>query len=420
MKNKKIVFILYDYPPGIQMMIINTIELLRKNNELTVFVNYDQHQNTPCDNWLQETIISLPKKFKRPNGISRIIWWILIKVYHATKRRLLEAISGSFEAVNYPLNRFAMALRKELKTNDYDIIIPVEYLSLIAVEIAGKYSAEVIYFDMELLDWGADNYLYRDKLNGKKLQHKALQQVNYVMITSWERAKIFANINSFDEQKISVLPVVPLQKRNQKKSHYFRDKFALPSDKTIVIYAGNLMPWAQCLEIIKSMDSWPTSAVLIIHTWNENAMITEYFKELQRESQGRPVYFSFDYLPCSELSAALASADIGLAYYENIDANFSEICFSSNKIGEYVAAGLPINVSPFPSLKDFMDEYRIGKTASFADLGNAIFSIIKNRKYYEENVSRCADTIFSFERHFTRAFEQYEKHTNISKLENTV
>lgn len=407
MKNKKIAFILYNYPLGVSTMLINTIALLKQDNDVTVFLNDNQLQYIPCESWLSDLCILLPTQWLPKNKFLRFFFMIINK----GKRLLLINKFLSWEKKNSQVFRFANKLKKEFSKKNYDILIPVESFSLIAVNAAHDDHANIVYFDMELLDWGTVNPLYHDKIELKKRQHLALQNVRHVMITSPERADLFAEINNFDAHHISVLPVVPIKKAIEKKSSYFRDKFALSNDKVIVIYMGNFMPWAQCIEIINSIDQWPDNAVLIMHTYNRQMLASDYFNKMQKAAYGRPVFFSSEYLLYGELANALTSADVGLLFYESIDFNFTEICFSSNKMSEYVAAGLPIITSPFPSLKNFVEKQGIGKAVPFEKIGDALREILINQESYQQNVKKCADTFFSFEEYFHAAWARYQEHS---------
>jgi glycosyltransferase involved in cell wall biosynthesis len=262
---------------------------------------------------------------------------------------------------------------------------------------------------MELLDWSADNPLYADKTVLKSLEHRALGRVQHVMITSPERGKIFASLNDFPLERVSALPVAPLRRPHAERSRFFRDRFGIPDDRLVLIYSGNFAPWAQCLEIICSMDGWPENAVLVMHTWNKGAMSTEYFAQMSRAAAGRAVFFSAEYLLYEDLAPALSSADIGLMFYEAIDANFTEILFSSNKMAEYLAAGLPIICSPFPSLEKFVRDERIGVAADFQEIGSAARRIASDMAGYRSSVADCLRRHFEFERYFAEAFSFYAR-----------
>ena len=417
-KNQRILFVLYGYPLGVSTMLINAIAMLKENgNQVSILANDAQQKDLPCDSWLNDLFVPMPGKAEA--GGAEEIKKCLKKIkplYGAVKcfKKMLEssakkpADDPSWERRNSGIFDFAEVLRKYLSEHAVDVLMPVECFSLIACVAALEkleLDKRMIYFDMELLDWAPENPLYTDKLELKRRQFEALRRVERVVITSYNRARIFAEINQFPPDRISVLPVVPRKRDIQKPSVYFRDKFSIGSDKTLVIYTGNLMPWAQCLEIIESMKNWPPGAVLVMHTWNKGSLSTEYFQKLQRAAEKRPVYFSSDYLRYDEMQQALTSADIGLLYYQDIDDNFTEIFLSSNKMAEYLAAGLPLVCSPHESLKDFVDRNGIGFAVDFDGIGGAIETIAANRGRYSENVKVCCEKYFIFDKYFKEAFD---------------
>src|SRR5690606_8072498 len=116
-----------------------------------------------------------------------------------------------------------------------------------------------------------------------------------------ERGKIFASMNRFPAERVSPLPVAPLRRPAAPRGAYFRDRFGIPGGRLLVVYAGNFEPWAQCVEIVRSMDGWPDGAALVMHTWNRAALGRPYFREMQAAAAGRDVHFSSDYLPYDAL-----------------------------------------------------------------------------------------------------------------------
>ena len=392
LKNKRIAFVLYDYPLGVSTMIINTISLLIENNNYVIVItNTDQHKNLPVEKWLQELIIPAVK----PDDI--YILNLIRRVYNKIFRILRSLFQirekiKSWEQKNHGIDFFSSQLGTLLNKHGIEVIMAVECFSLIAADRALCYSTikpKLIYFDMELLDWAPENPLYSDKLELKTRQFDALKKTDHAVITSFNRAKLFTSINSYPEQNISVLPVVPRERKNLVRSDYFRRKFNIPDNKLIVLYSGNFMPWAMCIETIGTVSTWPVNAALVMHTWNKDSLKTKYFKDMEKAAEGMPVYFSSDCLSYDDLGKALSSADIGLMFYADIDDNFTEICFSSNKMGEYIASGMPILCSPYPSLQKFVDDEKIGFSIPVEEIGTAINSISENMDFYRKNVKDC-------------------------------
>ena len=401
LNGKKIAFVVYQYPLAVSTMIINSIYLLKQHNDVEVIIDEQQVRGSDFDQWLKELFI-LIKKNTVVDIITRVVGR-LCRVLHIKNGRLKWWMQNCY------LIYTAHLLRREFAKKKYDILIPIESLGLIVTDWAKTNKSDIIYYDMELLDWSHENPLYENKLMLKTLQHKALESVDHVMITSPNRAKLFLKINDFSEERVSILPVVPCKREIVDRSKYFHNKFHISKDKQVVLYAGNFMPWAQCLEIIQSMLSWPKDVVLVMHTWNKVSLDSDYFQLMQKAANDYPVYFSSDFLLYNDLALAFTSADIGLLFYQDIDSNFNEIIFSSNKMGEYISAGLPVICSPFPSLNEFVSQNGIGLSSSFDDLGKSIETIIQRNSFYRQNVVKCNEEHFVFENYFSIAFERYVK-----------
>jgi glycosyltransferase involved in cell wall biosynthesis len=401
---KRIAFIVYNYPLSVSTMILNAIELLSNHNIVDVYVSRSQQQNQPISSRLLKLVHYFP-------DFGELFFVRLIRfVYRKAPLVIRPKVTNwVWWVTNFDVWNLSRWLSKNASPRKYDIIIPIECFSLIAARNAFQPSSDIVYFNMELLDWADDNPLYSNKSALKHLEYEALKHVVHVMITSNNRGDIFSKINDYPRDKISVLPVVPMKRIATTKSEYFRERFGIDHKKILVIYSGNFQPWAQCLEIIDSMDSWPENVHLVMHTWNPASLTTPYFRKLETAAIGRPVNFSSEYIDYYELSNALSSADIGLLFYEAIDFNFTEILFSSNKMGEYLAADLPVICSPFPSLEEFINSEGIGIACSFDKLGDAIRSISLDIAAFRNRVHECRQKHFEFESYFLAAFGQYAR-----------
>lgn len=402
-RKKRIAFVLFDYPLLVSTMVINSIALLARENNVDVITSESRIDRSSCDFWLLNLIVAPLSALYH-----RLIIFSISKLF----RGISYLIPNRFPFIKWYLGKmdliiFSYWLRSWFKSHDYDIIVPVECLSLIAVNMARTGREDLIYYNMELLDWSEENPLYRNKLTLKNLEFDAIKSATHVMITSPERARIFSEINNFPKNQISVLPILPLHQSSIKKTRFFREKFSIADDCMVVIYSGNFMPWAMCLEIIKSMDTWPRDTVLVMHTWNKNTLSSEYFQEMKKAAENHRVFFSSDFLCHDDLAPALSSADVGLLFYESLDANFTEILFSSNKMAEYIAAGIPVICSPFPSLQSFVEEHGIGKSADFPEIGDVLLLIQSEKEKYRQNVDLCRRNYFEFEPYFYRSFSEY-------------
>jgi len=397
LRNKKIGFVFCKYPLGVSKMPLNSIALLAQDNDVEVLISESDRDAMPVDAWMEPLLVTYP----------RFAYWLPVRglrflLIRLARRVRLPEMMAVWVLGNLEVLLLGRWLSRRARTKHYDILIPVECFSLIAVDRAAVPNADVIYYSLELL--GPDDITENiTKHVLKRLELRALTRVAQVVTTTPGRRVMFAQRHSFPAERVSALPVVPLRQAPTPRTRFFRDKYGIGDDRVLVVYSGNFESWAQCLEIIESMDRWPPDAVLVMHTWNAGALKRSYFKQMTQAAEGRPVYFSTEYMRPADLVHALASADIGLLFYTTVSAHFSEILFSSNKMAEYMTVGLPIVCSPIPELKAFVEEEHIGLAAEFDRLGAAIARIAADLPAHREAVARCRAQHFEFERYFTEA-----------------
>lgn len=412
MNRQRVAFVLYSYPLGVSTMVINSIILFAsKGFEVDVFIDKGTLAESPVD--FDNPNIRL-RFFARNNGFFLGLLLNLAARFNAifkpsekTARTL--SLKAALVRFHPTLFFFSSWLKQEMASSSYKYIFPVEYLSLLAVnELKGEH--KTVYYNMELMDWKEDNPLYVNKLFWKVLEFRAIKKADHVAIQSQRRAKIFAQINQYDQDKICILPVASMGEPCDTRSSYFRDKFSIQKNHTIVIYTGNFSEWACCREIIRNVRYWPKYVSLVMHTWNQWALKGDYFAGMKSDAEGLPVFFSSDYLAPEALVPALSSADIGLMFYQAIDDNFTEIAYSSNKLGEYLKAGLPIVCSDYPSLRELIDSQQIGSVAaSPAELSTILPAIMERMGELRLNVISCYQDNFRFEKYFEVFFENLER-----------
>jgi glycosyltransferase involved in cell wall biosynthesis len=313
--------------------------------------------------------------------------------------------------VTFPeVYRFSSWLKSLTDFDRYDYVFPVECHSLISLyDMLNK--DKLVYYNLELLNWSANDMVYGNKLILKDLEYRLIQSLKCVVLPSHARAESFCRINEFAPEKTQILPVAAMGNPISKKSKYFRKKFSIPDDHIVIVYSGNFVPWFQCTEIIDAMRACRHRAYsLVMHTWCLSSTETSYFKDMMKHAFGLPVFFSSEYISYDNLTEVLSSADIGLAFYESLDDNFTEILFSSNKIGEYLKAGLPIITSNFKPLHDFVHNNKIGITVPVQDISKAIEEISGQLGEYKSNALACYQANYRFELYFENYYQYLYMH----------
>ncbi|PKN20613.1 MAG: hypothetical protein CVU71_02180 [Deltaproteobacteria bacterium HGW-Deltaproteobacteria-6] len=404
---RNVAFILCRYPLGISSMIVNSIRMFaEKGISVDVYIGKNSFDECPIifSDSGTRTFIFEDKGF---GFFFRMYRFIMRNTSNLIYPLLKRCSFRTGLMVAFPeVYRFSRWLKSVTNFDQYDYVCPVDCYSLICLhDVTDK--DKLIYYSMELHDWSPTSIVYGNKLILKELEYRSIQALKCAVLPSPARAESFCKINNFALEKTEILPVAAMGDPISKKSRYFRDKFLIPDHHIIVVYSGNFTSWFQCAEIIDAMQACShLDCSLVMHTWNKMSTETGYFQDMMKRAFGLPVFFSKEYIRYDNLTEVLSSGDIGLAFYESLDENLTEILFSSNKIGEYLKAGLPVITSDFKPLQEFVANNKIGLAVSVRDMPEAIEEISSRLDEYKSNALVCYQTHYRFEPYFEK-FYQY-------------
>lgn len=295
----------------------------------------------------------------------------------------------------------------------YVCIIGVEPPGLIASTLVahtvptGKL-IPTIYFNTELL-------LERECRSVQTLVQKSLEKVcsrtcYLTIVQDRSRARLLIQENKLRADRVICMPVAGLGKSHQHKSNVLRRKFNIGTDKHILVYAGNIVEWAMCLEMAQAAQRWKEDKVLVMHSWIADTDDNPYVHQIRALTSSEKVYLSLERLSSSELIELLSSADIGLAFYRNEGQNFYEIGHSSNKLVQYLRVGLPVITINFPSFKKVIDEWQCGTYISDpAEIEARADALLAQYETYRRNALRCYEREYTFDRYFAPFLAEINK-----------
>lgn len=141
-----------------------------------------------------------------------------------------------------------------------------------------------------------------------------------------------------------------------------------------------------------------------------------YCKQLEALAQALGVQRQFVILPpvgYDQVAQFTPGADVGHALYEPITINHATPTTSSNKMMEYMAAGLPLLVSDKPSLRALVEEYGCGITADQDDPGSiatAVNVLLSNPSRAHQMGAKGAkafEQVFCYERQFAPVLDAF-------------
>lgn len=289
--------------------------------------------------------------------------------------RLMRIVRPEYSASDFisrhgvPWRDGVDSLVSSFRGNRYDFIFAVEPVGLVstfyALDLVGRPRTPVVYYNLELMGRERGVRLRRRLL--KDAEVWCSRRCRLVVTPDAARGRVLQASNGLDARRMRYLPVTVDGEPILERSDYFRRQLGIDEDQVIVVYAGNVRPWAMCWEIVQAAASWPSQYVLVIHSWQRHAAEDAYYKEVEKAAVGARVLFSKDSIPEKDFALALSSADVGLALYRPIDANFTETGSSSNKLAQYARAGVPVVASDFASISEVLSRYQSGVAVSGAE-----------------------------------------------------
>jgi hypothetical protein len=152
-------------------------------------------------------------------------------------------------------------------------------------------------------------------------------------------------------------------------------------------------------ELAQAFVSINKGYALIFHDREQRAIDDPYIKSL-KEINSKNLFLSLKPLPYEKIERIYASATIGLAFYRNLDNNFSQISKASGKISHYLKYGVPLLVNNLESLSKLVEQYNVGivikDPLNSLEIESAIEKILKDYSYYSKNATICFEEEFNF------------------------
>jgi glycosyltransferase involved in cell wall biosynthesis len=171
----------------------------------------------------------------------------------------------------------------------------------------------------------------------------------------------------------------------------------------VILQAGGIAEWSLSYELAQAAREWPDDWVLILHGYGRSEYL-DRIQDIAARSNGR-ILISREMVPYSQLENLIASADIGIALYQNVDQNFFHV--ASGKVAHYLRCGLPVVAQDFPSLRSLLHDNRCGICVAHpAEVKDAIEHVLLNYEELSHNALRCYVEKLEFGKHFRRVLQK--------------
>ena len=147
-----------------------------------------------------------------------------------------------------------------------------------------------------------------------------------------------------------------------------------------------------------------------MHSAQPRELTEPYIRQVTAANlQGR-TYLSLKPVAYEQLDQVLASGRIGLAIYGDVGGeNTTEVGLASGKLCGFLRLGIPVVVSDYPMLRDFVQGHRVGIAISdLRMLADAINTIEADYVGYRKRAASAFDRFLAFENHFAEVLRRLE------------
>ena len=169
------------------------------------------------------------------------------------------------------------------------------------------------------------------------------------------------------------------------------DLVALPSNSFVVLYQGGLQPGRGLRNLVDAVRDLPFAHLLMVGDGAQKQQLEEYASDISQR-----VHF-LGMKNLSELPAWTALGDVGVQLIRNTC--FNHYSTDSNKLFEYVAAGLPVIASDFPEIGKIVRQWDLGILVDPddpAEIRDAIYRLAEDsalRARYAENAASARSVL---------------------------
>lgn len=253
----------------------------------------------------------------------------------------------------------------------------------------------LVYWSLELyLSHDHEGLAYSDEL--KALERRYNARAIATVIQDAERAQLLATDNHLTDPRLILVPNGPIGPAVRQKTSYLREWFGIEAGKRIILHAGGINEFGCAKAVARAARDFPDDWVLVMH----GQIHPDYVGQLRAEMAPGTI-ISNELVPYEQLPNLIASADVGVALYQNLSLGLYHIAAASGKIAHYLQCGLPVVTSDFENLKKSVEAPGCGVcVAGASELVEAVERIFADYDSYRLRAFRCFEERYEFSRPF--------------------
>jgi glycosyltransferase involved in cell wall biosynthesis len=285
-----------------------------------------------------------------------------------------------------------------------DVVHAHDVNTLPTAWLAAKLSGAQMVYDAHEISTSREGYSRVRKLVGW-IERTLMPRVQGTITTTEARAKYFAR--AYGVARPVVLQNRPREQQAM-RSDRIRAELELDQPWPIILYQGGVQQGRGLERLARVAAEVPDAYFVFIGGGRLDGSLRRIVEELQLEQRVRFI----PTVALAELPSYTASADIGVQPIENTCLN--HYTTDSNKLFEYVQAGLPVVASDLPEIRRVVREHDLGvlvPESNSVALAAALRDLVGDegkRRYYAAQ-SRKAASVLNWESQEHELLALYER-----------
>lgn len=303
--------------------------------------------------------------------------------------------------------RFLLFARRGGRGRRYDLVVGVDPAGAGAAWLLGKlWGVPQMYYSLEIIASYDPHRMYKGY---KALERRASRAARYLLIQDEGRARVIAEDNGIPMSRFRYLPNSQLENESTAKGGYFHEKFGLPPETRIALYAGSISAEFWSRELAQAARALPEGWVVVFHSRHRKSLaeLEAFFgMPLNRDR----VYISGDPVEASQVSKVFASCDLGFAFYADLDSpNIRYIGKSAGKISSLFMLGKPVVMTSLPGWDEWLPAHHSGLAISSPEqIAGAVAEIVRDYPAYSAGARRHFESEMRFEPAFKALLAELE------------
>jgi glycosyltransferase involved in cell wall biosynthesis len=384
--NVRVCFVTYVNPDRLPPL-INSARLIARSGIALDILALDSGE------WWDVDYGARVRVFRLATHIGRLSW--------PPARGLLRLVEFSYQSRLFAVrNRYRLYVAHDMHS------------LLVAHGLAALYGGAVAYHCHELVLPSETSGLMRLL---KRLEYRLLRRTVFWIVPEFQRGRLIMQASSVQHKPYVVAncPLLAPYQRTSRLKDVLSEQGRFYS--RIVLRQGIMGSGHSVEETIRSVPLWSDS------TWGLVFLgyaASDFVERMEQVACALGIQDRVVFLPPVSYDQVLdytRSADVGLAIYKNVSANHRYSGTASNKLFEYMSAGLPVIASNRPILEPIVKTYNTGKLVdpgdpgSIADAVNAILSDPEEYRVMSDRAYQLFRSTFHYEAQFAPVLAEIQR-----------